>query len=188
MNAQCSNIYGIIHLLHTDLCFALLCTGLSIGCWVLSWKTVKLVLSLESLSSSSGKDVLSYWLEPGSLEQGPYFLSLWDCGWELGSCSWTARLFVAPKYWEEGVPCLSVNFRFSLITWVSLSAVCPAPLAYFLSLCEHRSHALGWDKAHPLFSIPGSPQLVLGVSSQMVSKGELIRFHRRPVGAGSSLR
>lgn len=29
---------------------------------------MKLVLSLESLSSSSGKDVLSYWLERGSLE------------------------------------------------------------------------------------------------------------------------
>lgn len=43
MNTQCSNICGIIHLLPTDLCFALLCTGLiSIGCWVLYMENCKI--------------------------------------------------------------------------------------------------------------------------------------------------
>ena len=99
MNTQCSNIYGIIHLLPTDLCFALLCTGLiSIGCWVLyvgnckiSFKPeVFIIFSRRCPKLLAGTGVLG--------AQGPSFLCLGDCGWELGSRSWAARLFVAPKY------------------------------------------------------------------------------------------
>ena len=106
MNTQCSNICGIIHLLPADLCFALLCTGLiSIGCWVLYMENCKICFK-------PGVFIIFFWRRCPKLlagtgvlgAQGPNFLSLRDCGWELGSRSWMAWIFIAPKYWEEGVP------------------------------------------------------------------------------------
>lgn len=141
----------------------MLCLGVRSagGCRI--WKTVETVLSLESLSSSSGEGFPHFWLKTGALRARGALPPVSETEWS-GAGLWSPgplTSFFAPRSWGRmGVP---VTLLISGFHWhVSLfvcGVACSTGLFPVPGWASHpfNCSALWWDETHPLFPSSGFP-------------------------------